>query len=53
MNAFLYEGSFPNNKKQAFVKPNFNKGDSEKPKKNRTISFISALSKTLEKILGE
>ena len=53
INAFLYEGKYPNHLKRAFVIPILKRGDSEKPKKYRPISITSALSKNLEKIIEQ
>ena len=53
MNAFLKEGKFPSNLKQALVCPIFTKGDSEDPNNYRLISITAALSKIFVKVIRE
>ena len=53
INAFFYEGKFPNRLKQEFVTPIFNKGFSENPNICWPNSITSALSKVFEKVIRE
>ena len=53
INAFLNEGKFPSDLKQAHVCPIFKKGDTEDPNNYRPISITSALSKIFEKVIRE
>ena len=53
INAFLNEGKFPSDLKQAHVCPIFKKGDTEDPNNYRPISITAALSKVFEEVIRE
>ena len=53
INAFIFEGSFPQQLKQARITPIFKSGDAENPKSYRPLTITSALAKIFEKILNE
>ena len=53
INAFLNEGKFPSDLKQAHICPIFKKGDTEDPNNYRPISITAALSKVFEKVIRE
>ena len=53
INAFLNEGKFPSDLKQAHVCPIFKKGDTEDPNNYRPISITATLSKVFEKVICE
>ena len=51
INGFIFEGSFPQQLKQAHITPIFKNVDAEDPKNYRPISVTSALAEIFEKIL--
>ena len=53
INAFLNEGKFPSDLKQAHVRPIFKKGDTEDPNNYRPISITAASSKVFGKVIRE
>ena len=53
INAFLNEGKFPSDLKQAHVCPIFKKGDTEDPNNYRPTSITAVLSKVFEKVIRE
>ena len=53
INAFIEEGKFPEQLKQAHGIPIYKKGDNEDPDNNRPISITSSLAKVFEQILRE
>ena len=53
INAFVNEGKFPSDPKQAHVCPIFKKGDTEDPNTCSPISFTAALSKVFENVFRE
>ena len=53
INAFIEEGKFPENLKQAHVIAIYKKGDNEDPHNYRPISITTSVAKVFEQILGE